>query len=98
LSDEGSGYYIAQRALKAVVSSFDGRSPQTTLAERICKRLGVAGPSDLPGVIYNSDSEPVEQSPTVAAYSKRTYVAHPRARMSGCRPSHQLLKHGDPGT
>lgn len=63
LSDEGSGYYIAQRALKAVVSSFDGRSPKTTLAESICKRLGVASPSDLPGVIYNSDSEPVEIAP-----------------------------------
>lgn len=60
LSDEGSGYYIAQKALKAVVSSFDGRSPETTLAERICMRLGVASPSDLPGVIYNSDAEPVE--------------------------------------
>lgn len=63
LSDEGSGYYIAQRALKAVVSSFDGRSPKTTLAGRICNRLGVAGPSDLPGVIYNSDSEPVDIAP-----------------------------------
>jgi N-acetylglucosamine kinase-like BadF-type ATPase len=63
LSDEGSGYYIAQRALKAVVSSFDGRSPKTILAERICNRLGVADPSDLPGVIYNSDSEPVEIAP-----------------------------------
>jgi N-acetylglucosamine kinase-like BadF-type ATPase len=63
LSDEGSGYYIAQRALKAVVSSFDGRSPKTILAERICDRLGVADPSDLPGVIYNSDSEPVDIAP-----------------------------------
>jgi len=63
LSDEGSGYYIAQTALKAVVSSFDGRSPGTTLVERICSRLGVAGPSDLPGVIYNSDSEPVDIAP-----------------------------------
>ncbi len=63
LSDEGSGYYIAQQALKAVVSSFDGRSAKTTLAERICNRLGVAGPSDLPGVIYNSDSEPVDIAP-----------------------------------
>lgn len=60
LSDEGSGYYIAQQALKAVVSSFDGRSPQTTLCDLICNRLGVASPSDLPGVIYNSDAEPVE--------------------------------------
>jgi N-acetylglucosamine kinase-like BadF-type ATPase len=60
LSDEGSGYYIAQKALKAVVSAFDGRSPKTIMADRICKRLGVAGPSDLPAVIYNSDAEPVE--------------------------------------
>jgi N-acetylglucosamine kinase-like BadF-type ATPase len=63
LSDEGSGYYIAQQALKAVVSSFDGRSAKTSLAERICDRLGVSGPSDLPGVIYNSDSEPVDIAP-----------------------------------
>jgi N-acetylglucosamine kinase-like BadF-type ATPase len=63
LSDEGSGYYIAQAALKAVVSSFDGRSPATILVDRICNRLGVAGPSDLPGVIYNSDSEPVDIAP-----------------------------------
>ena len=63
LSDEGSGYYIAQQALKAVVSAFDGRSPQTQLARRICDKLGVASPADLPGVIYNSDSEPVEIAP-----------------------------------
>lgn len=63
LSDEGSGYDIAQRALKAVVSSFDGRSPATALARRICDRLGVVSPSDLPAVIYNSDSEPVDIAP-----------------------------------
>jgi N-acetylglucosamine kinase-like BadF-type ATPase len=63
LSDEGSGYDIARRALKAVVSSFDGRSPSTLLAERICNRLGVSSPADLPGVIYNSDSEPVDIAP-----------------------------------
>jgi N-acetylglucosamine kinase-like BadF-type ATPase len=60
LSDEGSGYDIARRALQAVVSAFDGRSPQTSLSELICRKLGVASPSDLPGVIYNSDSEPVD--------------------------------------
>ncbi len=60
MSDEGSGYDIARRALKAVVSSFDGRSPQTLLTQAVCKRLGVTNASDLPGVIYNSDSEPVE--------------------------------------
>jgi N-acetylglucosamine kinase-like BadF-type ATPase len=60
LGDEGSGYDIARRALKAVAASFDGRSPQTVLTERFCKKLGIATTADLPGVIYNSDSEPVE--------------------------------------
>jgi N-acetylglucosamine kinase-like BadF-type ATPase len=60
LGDEGSGYDIARRALKAVAASFDGRSPQTVLTERFCKELGIATTADLPGVIYNSDSEPVE--------------------------------------
>ena len=63
LSDEGSGYDIAQRALRAVIASFDGRSNETKLAAAICSKLGVASPSDLPGVIYNSDSEPVDIAP-----------------------------------
>ena len=58
--DEGSGYDIARRALRAIAASFDGRSPQTVLTERFCQRLGIASTADLPGVIYNSDSEPVE--------------------------------------
>ena len=60
LSDEGSGYDIARGALQAVVSAFDDRSTKTSLTELICSKLGVASPSDLPGVIYNSDSEPVD--------------------------------------
>ncbi|HET9533315.1 MAG TPA: BadF/BadG/BcrA/BcrD ATPase family protein, partial [Blastocatellia bacterium] len=60
LGDEGSGYDIARRALKAVMASFDGRSPQTVLTERFCKELGIATTADLPGVIYNSDSETIE--------------------------------------
>src|SRR5262245_32102568 len=63
LSDEGSGYDIARRALKAVVASYDGRSPQTKLSQLICDKLGVASAGDLPGVIYNSDSEPVDIAP-----------------------------------
>lgn len=63
LSDEGSGYDIARRALQAVVSAFDGRSPATLLTDLVCKKLSVASPADLPGVIYNSDSEPVDIAP-----------------------------------
>jgi N-acetylglucosamine kinase-like BadF-type ATPase len=60
ISDEGSGYDIARRALKAVISSFDGRSPKTILSERILNKLRISSAADLPGVIYNSDSEAVE--------------------------------------
>ena len=59
-SDEGSAFDIAKRALRAVTDSFDGRSPSTTLTDRVCQRLGIASAIDLPGVIYNGDSEPVE--------------------------------------
>ena len=58
--DEGSGYDIARRALRAIASSFDGRARPTVLSERFCRRLGIASTADLPCVIYNSDSEPVE--------------------------------------
>jgi N-acetylglucosamine kinase-like BadF-type ATPase len=60
LSDEGSGYDIARHALRAVVSSFDGRAPKTLLTDSICRELGISSAKDLPGVIYNSDSESVE--------------------------------------
>ena len=59
-SDEGSAYDIARRALHAVAASFDGRSPSTILSDRLCERLGIASAVDLPGVIYNGDSETVE--------------------------------------
>jgi glucosamine kinase len=60
ISDEGSGYDIARRALKAVISSFDGRAGETVLSERILNKLRISSAADLPGVIYNSDSESVE--------------------------------------
>jgi N-acetylglucosamine kinase-like BadF-type ATPase len=60
ISDEGSGYDIARRALRAVIASFDGRSQKTSLTEMVCHKLGIESPADIPGVIYNSDLEPVE--------------------------------------
>lgn len=55
LSDEGSAYDIARRALRAVAASLDGRAPQTLLTESICARLGINDPADLPRVIYDGD-------------------------------------------
>lgn len=61
LSDEGSAYDIARQALRAVVRSYDGRSPATVLTERLLDRLGVRTPAELPSVVYgDDDSESVE--------------------------------------
>ena len=40
LGDEGSGYDIAVRALRAVTAAVDGRGPRTQLAELLAERLG----------------------------------------------------------
>jgi N-acetylglucosamine kinase-like BadF-type ATPase len=53
LGDEGSGYDIASRALRAVVASFDGRLQETLLTDLICRKLGVKEVADLPTVIYD---------------------------------------------
>src|SRR5262249_44790254 len=60
LSDEGSAYDIARRALRAVVASFDGRSEKKVLNERWVERLGVQTPAELPTVVYSEESESVE--------------------------------------
>ena len=54
MGDEGSGFYIGRRALEAVVSAYDRRSPPTSMTEAVCRHFGVASPPDLPPVIYES--------------------------------------------
>ena len=70
-SDEGSGYDISRRALKAIAASFDGRSPQTLLTERITRELGVTSAADLPSVIYSNDARP----PKIASLAKLVAAA-----------------------
>ena len=41
LGDEGSGYWIAVEALRAIVRAEDGREPPTRLREGLCKALGI---------------------------------------------------------
>lgn len=41
LGDEGSGYWIAVEALRAIVRAEDGREPPTRLREALCKTLGI---------------------------------------------------------
>jgi N-acetylglucosamine kinase-like BadF-type ATPase len=53
LGDEGSGFWIGQRVVRAALADLDGRGPSTALTRLLLARLRVPAPSD-PG-----DREPI---------------------------------------
>jgi N-acetylglucosamine kinase-like BadF-type ATPase len=53
LGDEGSGYWIGCRALRAVARAADGRGPATALTSRVLDHFGVARPADLVTEVYD---------------------------------------------
>lgn len=50
--DEGSGSWIARRALQAVAHAADGRGPGTSLSRAACEYFNVPAPEDLSMAIY----------------------------------------------
>jgi N-acetylglucosamine kinase-like BadF-type ATPase len=46
LGDEGSGFWIGQRVVRAALADLDGRGPATALMPLLLARLGVPAPSD----------------------------------------------------
>jgi glucosamine kinase len=46
LGDEGSGFWIGHRVVRAVLADLDGRGPSTALTPLMLARLGVSPPSD----------------------------------------------------
>ncbi|WP_051276889.1 N-acetylglucosamine kinase [Marmoricola sp. URHB0036] len=53
LGDEGSGFWIGHRVVRAALADLDGRGPATELTPLLLGRLGVAAPSD------PTDREPI---------------------------------------
>src|SRR4051812_21888778 len=53
LGDEGSGFWIGQRVVRAALADLDGRGPSTPLTPLVVARLGVSMPSDA------GDREPI---------------------------------------
>src|SRR5690242_12892108 len=49
LGDEGSGFWIGQRVVRAALADLDGRGPSTALTPLMLERLGVAAPSAVGG-------------------------------------------------
>jgi N-acetylglucosamine kinase-like BadF-type ATPase len=53
LGDEGSGYWIGRRALKAVARATDGRGPQTRLTGLVLAHFSLSRPEQLVAEIYD---------------------------------------------
>ena len=53
LGDEGSGYWIGRRALRAVARAADGRGPATSLTPRVLNHFAVTKPQDLISEVYD---------------------------------------------
>ena len=64
--DEGSGSWIARRALQAVAQATDERGPTTTLTQAACEYFQVAAPNDLATAIY----APTVTNDRIAGFSK----------------------------
>ena len=58
LGDEGSGYSIGMRVLRAVASAHDRRTPPTRLSGAVFDAFGARRFEDLLGVIYNGEVTP----------------------------------------
>lgn len=64
--DEGSGSWIARRALQSVARATDGRGPKTSLSQAACEFFQVATPDDLSTAIY----APTITNDRIAGFSK----------------------------
>jgi len=58
LGDEGSGYWLGRRALRAVVRELDGRGPSTRLTPRILTHFGITSATELIGRIQGTELRP----------------------------------------
>ncbi|MBI5876628.1 MAG: hypothetical protein HZB53_03180 [Chloroflexi bacterium] len=55
LGDEGSGYWLAEQSLRAIVRAHDGCAPATSMTEPYLRQLGLARPGELISWAYRPD-------------------------------------------
>ena len=55
IGDEGSGFWIGERAIRCVLRALDGRGPATDLAQMLFAHFGVPGIDDLVSVVYEAE-------------------------------------------
>jgi N-acetylglucosamine kinase-like BadF-type ATPase len=71
VGDEGSGSWIARRALQAVARATDGRGRKTSLVEAACDYFNVAAADDLSTAVY----APSMTNTRIAGFSSRVVKA-----------------------
>ena len=71
VGDEGSGSWIARRALQSVAHATDGRGPKTALVEAACAYFNVAKAEDLSTAVY----APNVTNSRIAGYAGRVVEA-----------------------
>lgn len=69
--DEGSGAWIARRALQAIAKAADGRGPETSLSQAACAYFNVATVEELSTAIY----APALTNERIAGFSKHVIEA-----------------------
>ena len=74
VGDEGSGSWIARRALQAVAHASDGRGRKTSLSEAACEYFNVARAEDLSTAVY----APNVTNSRIAGYAGRVVEAAKR--------------------
>lgn len=77
LSDQGSGFDIGQKVLRAAVKSFDGRSPKTLIEEITCKHFGISSIAELKDKVYR----PRLNKTQIGQLSKICFEAHAQSDM-----------------
>jgi N-acetylglucosamine kinase-like BadF-type ATPase len=55
LGDEGSGFWIGERAIRAVLRALDGRGPATTLDRALSEHFAIAEPEQILYAIYDRE-------------------------------------------
>jgi glucosamine kinase len=73
LGDEGSGYWLAVRSLRAALADRDGSGPRTALSDAAVKFYGVRSVEALATLVY---SKPLEKSEIAAFAIETARAAH----------------------
>ena len=55
LGDEGSGFWIGERAIRAVLRAFDGRGPATALSKHLLEHFGMERLDEIVDTAYGGD-------------------------------------------